>query len=348
MGRGDVIEAIEIRGFRGIVQGTLEGLFPLTLLMGKNNSGKSTCLEAFWLTLGQDFSQAVRRSIDDRGKAGPELISHIAPRASGEVLTRGTGLFAPTEVTGAAPVQDGLRISFEAGLAGLALVRRLERPLGTPWVVGSAPAEDAVTYNAGGGSRFKQCGASFVPARFVETSLATKDESESLSSVQGAGENAHKRMLERMQALDPGIREIRPRRLGFDWVVHMVYDDSALPFAVAGDGVKRFFHLACILGVLGRGVVLLEEPECYQHPGALRALARLFWSAIEAGTQIICSTHSIELFDAIAVAARAQPGRAERFGVFRMALREGSLVAARITGERAMELREEMAEDLRS
>jgi hypothetical protein len=151
MGCGDVIEGLEIHGFRGVVQGTLEGLFPLTLLMGKNNSGKSTCLEALWLTLGQDFAQAVRRSIDNRGKAGPEILSHIAPLTSGEILTRGTGLFAPTEVTGAVPVLDALCVSFEAteSDAGLRFVRRLERP---PGVVGPTPAGDTVVYRVRGGA----------------------------------------------------------------------------------------------------------------------------------------------------------------------------------------------------
>jgi predicted ATPase len=41
-----VITAIEIEGLRGIRQGALQGLAPLTVLTGPISSGKSTVLEA--------------------------------------------------------------------------------------------------------------------------------------------------------------------------------------------------------------------------------------------------------------------------------------------------------------
>ncbi|MBI4702791.1 MAG: AAA family ATPase [Deltaproteobacteria bacterium] len=52
-----MIDRLEIHGFRGIVEGVLDGLFPLTLLVGKNNSGKSTCLERILLAAAEGEPQ---------------------------------------------------------------------------------------------------------------------------------------------------------------------------------------------------------------------------------------------------------------------------------------------------
>jgi len=44
-----MITKIEIDNFRGIREGALEGLAPLSILVGANNSGKSTALESLYL-----------------------------------------------------------------------------------------------------------------------------------------------------------------------------------------------------------------------------------------------------------------------------------------------------------
>lgn len=51
-----MLESIHIRNFRGIGEGSLEGFARINLLIGPNNSGKSTLLEALYLlgTVGKD------------------------------------------------------------------------------------------------------------------------------------------------------------------------------------------------------------------------------------------------------------------------------------------------------
>lgn len=51
-----MITSITIENLRGIRQGTLEGLAPLTLLVGPNNSGKSTVLDALMIGANPDAS----------------------------------------------------------------------------------------------------------------------------------------------------------------------------------------------------------------------------------------------------------------------------------------------------
>jgi hypothetical protein len=169
---------------------------------------------------------------------------------------------------------------------------------------------------------------------------------ESLGKVDQAGEAARRALVERLRVIDPDLRDIRAVK-GETWVPHAIYENRSLPLAVVGDGMKRLFHVAAELAVMGKGLALIEEPECFQHPGALAELVRVLWSAIEGGTQIIMSTHSIELFDLLCEEAKKHDQGLERFGVFRTALREGQLRAVRVPGADAIAMRENLAEDLR-
>ena len=44
---------------------------------------------------------------------------------------------------------------------------------------------------------------------------------------------------------------------------------------------------------------MLEEPEVHEHPAAMRQSARAILAAIRRDIQIILSTHSVELIDAL-------------------------------------------------
>ena len=60
-----MIAGISSDGLRGILDGTLEGLTPLTILTGVNGSGKSTVLDALLIVESSNpedaIAQAVRR-----------------------------------------------------------------------------------------------------------------------------------------------------------------------------------------------------------------------------------------------------------------------------------------------
>ena len=43
----------------------------------------------------------------------------------------------------------------------------------------------------------------------------------------------------------------------------------------------------------------MEEPEVHMHPGAIRQCARAILAAVRRGIQIVLSTHSLELIDAL-------------------------------------------------
>ena len=61
-----MIRSLEIENFRGIQSGKLENLTPLTILVGPNSSGKSTVLDALFLSASPSAGDALVKLMDRR------------------------------------------------------------------------------------------------------------------------------------------------------------------------------------------------------------------------------------------------------------------------------------------
>ena len=59
------------------------------------------------------------------------------------------------------------------------------------------------------------------------------------------------------------------------------------------------------LGTAGRDRFLVEEPEAHQHPAVIAQAAKVLLGAARRGVQIMASTHSLELIDALVANADA-------------------------------------------
>ena len=71
-----VITRIDIENFRGVRTGGVAGLSPLSIIVGPNNSGKSTVLEAL-AALKSDNAGATLRQLLRRGGPPSDAIRHI-------------------------------------------------------------------------------------------------------------------------------------------------------------------------------------------------------------------------------------------------------------------------------
>ncbi len=145
----------------------------------------------------------------------------------------------------------------------------------------------------------------------------------------------------------PGLADLRILKVNGDFVLHTFFvTGHPVPAFLAGDGFKRFLELAAAVVNLRKGVVLLEEPESFQHPRYLRELATLLFASAREGKQVILSTHSIELIDRILQAPEAEglPYPA----VHRLSLYDGSLRATTLDHEHALRMREDLLQDLRA
>jgi AAA15 family ATPase/GTPase len=84
---------------------------------------------------------------------------------------------------------------------------------------------------------------------------------------------------------EPHVIEKNPRR--------------GYPLAYAGDGFRRMLKLAAAFARTKGGVVAIDEPEAFAHPGLYRSLAKLLKRANGDGTQTFLATHSLEFTQAV-------------------------------------------------
>lgn len=129
-------------------------------------------------------------------------------------------------------------------------------------------------------------------------------------------------------------------------IVYLVFEGHSVPVELAGDGVLSLLRLSLELASRRGGVVLLEEPEVHQHPGAIQQSARAILAAIRREIQVILTTHSLELIDSLLAEAR-DDAELDRLSVYRVHLQGGHLQSSRIAGLDVAFARAEIGDDLR-
>jgi predicted O-methyltransferase YrrM len=145
--------------------------------------------------------------------------------------------------------------------------------------------------------------------------------------------------------LIPGLDHLEVLTEGGTPVLNLVFADRAVPAILAGDGIALLLRLGFELATRAGGVVLMEEPEVHMHPGAIRQCARAILAAVRRKTQIILSTHSLELIDALL--AESSDEDLARFSLYRLQLQDGVLKSSRLPGPDIAFSRTTIEDDLR-
>jgi len=179
----------------------------------------------------------------------------------------------------------------------------------------------------------------------VEAVRATGSLEDAYTRVEQAG-----RLQDVIRALRgsmPGLTDLRILKVESDFVLHTFTEGRPpIPAFLAGDGFKRFLSIASAAGEAADGVLLLEEPESFQHPRYLRELAARLRATAARGAQVVLSTHSIELIDLL-LGEEGSPDDAWPT-VHRLRLIDGELRAVAVSASDARTLRHELVEDLRA
>jgi hypothetical protein len=146
------------------------------------------------------------------------------------------------------------------------------------------------------------------------------------------------------ELLPEGFRQVEISAPEDKPVVYLSYKDNAVPAGLQGDGVQCVLRLGLELAAAPGGVVLLEEPETAQHPRSLYESARAIAAAVKRGVQVILSTHSLELIDMLRAHLEDEP---EKLSVHRLMCKVGELVVVRYSGAEVALARDAIGDDLR-
>ncbi|HNC99536.1 MAG TPA: AAA family ATPase [Myxococcota bacterium] len=113
----------------------------------------------------------------------------------------------------------------------------------------------------------------------------------------------------------------------------LLFSDYSLPIDTQGDGARAVFRALTLLATMRDTLLILEEPECHQHPGSLgRFAAAICGLARQRSVQLMLTTHSLECVRAFFAGARAAGTEAK---LFNLELSDGVLSARSVSAEAA-------------
>jgi hypothetical protein len=331
-----VIRSVEIKGLRGIREGILTDLSPLVILVGPNGSGKSTVIEGILIGAspnpGDAIVEVIRRH--ETGGSGPSWLLWKA----GE--------------TGAAAVT----VTTSAGVSRTCQIRQNRSTPAAETLFEHTAVEHGIQV-AGGwvrGAKNKYVNHQSTPFHALQDVPGVRLVEAYPTTLQRPLHELHSKAVQigrRKEAVGiisevfPAVTNIEILTEHDEPILHLVFPDYSVPATLAGDGIQSLLRLSLELAASGGGVALLEDPEVHQHPGAIRRSARAILAAVRRQIQVVLTTHSLELIDAILAASSDDD--LDRLSLYRLQLQGSVLTSSRLPGRDIAFSRAEIEDDLR-
>ncbi len=331
-----MIRSVEIKGLRGIREGKLTDLTPLVVLVGPNGSGKSTIIEGILIgaspLAAEAILQVVRRH--EAGGSGPAWLLWRAGEREPTEVTVVTDFGKPRQcklnLERGVP-EDQTYITFrlfqQNSLFASGYLIGVKNKYHSHQPTNFTPLEDVPEIHL----------VEAYPANFQKPlhELYTK-------AVQNG---RRKEAIGIVTEVFPGVSNVEILTEHGEPILHFVFEDHSVPATLAGDGIQSLLRLSLELAASGGGVALLEEPEVHQHPGAIRQSARAILAAVRRNIQVILTTHSLELIDALL--AESKDEDLAKLSLYRLQLKDGVLQSSRLAGPDVAFARTTIEDDLR-
>ena len=337
-----MIERLTIEGYRGFEKLSMEGLGRVNLLVGKNNSGKTSVLEAVRLLASGGGIGAMADIAEDRGEALPD---------DGVRRTMRSVTFDPSHFFRGHQLVSGSHFSVVAddGALGFSVdsLRGASSQITDDGIRGSVPPEPFPVLKAEWkGSRVEnpleqihrvsheglivvQRGITNAPrtpgiVKMGEdrpTVVYVPPGSLPLATLASIWAHVFQReneddVYEAMRVVDGSIRDLnflpssRSAGGGSDGVVIKKEGLSGrVPLASLGDGVRRMLALSLALATARGGYLLVDEIDTGLHWSVLADMWKLIVTAAEQNdVQVFATTHSKDCLEALAEAVEAREG----------------------------------------
>lgn len=295
----DKLTKIRIENFRGIREGEIDGLTDVNILVGRNNSGKSTVLEAI------SISASLMYQLDPAGRDRQE---QIRTRRNESAFPAPSWWYRRDQALQPRFVlwSDGDRVEARVDETRQLRIQKSQ-------ATAAAIVARTVLFDT-------------VDARRLEfeqrwwTELATPRRDKVLIAI-----------MNEIFGFDAETASYTPEQQ-----VMLLFPKIGVRVDDQGDGARACFRVLLVMLAVKPSLLLLEEPETHQHPAALeKAALAVCKAAKEAETQLILTSHSRECVRYYLDAAKAS-GLIPT--VFHLGLSAGKLETRRIPAESTREL----------
>ena len=333
--------SIRVEGYRGIDGLILDAPGRINLIVGVNNAGKTSLLEAIYLLAHQNDERALLDAIRWRGRMDgdppPLWLVEQLPR-----VARISGRFdhVPDNITsvafevGTEPAPDvedqtsflsslAIESSYGERVQNTDVVFFEDRPrrtsfLGQHWLCRSAYTSP---FSANRPDTLARCN---------KESLEVGTKQQIIDFIR--------------ERVDPGLRNIELADRFNRFLVSHGDFDKAPDLAAFGEGVRRVFEIGLLCAGVRGGVLLVDEFENAIHTELLMDFTRLVHDlAVGLNVQVFLSTHSKEAVDAFVLNGH----RPDEIVGYALSRTNSDVKARRYDGEKLYKLHEAVDFDLR-
>lgn len=336
-----------VKKFRGLQDIVLDDLRPVNILVGINNSGKTTLLEALAVyarpfDIYEWISTAWRREIKSSRRSSVEALKWLFPQTAMTIVLEGEGSFQVKRVCAGyeemfRPIASRHRARLEdddAEEKGGKLVIEIRAV-----TVESRTFEIWDTEN-------KPYPKMTRPALPVATITPVTHRTEQLTGISELLKHKLKdEALTALRLFDERVRDIvivtqKGMRPTIE-IDHADFEKTA-PVSAFGDGMRRALMFALALPRAKHGLLLVDEIETAIHVSALQKLYNWLVQVCQKNdTQLFVTTHSLEAVDALLMAHASY----DDLAMYRLG--HPSQPVQRLDGDLVNQLRNERGLDVR-
>jgi len=325
---------ISIKNFRGIGSLEVDGLRRINLIVGRNNSGKTTFLEGLFLLGGANdprYATVLGRLRGQRYEEGhpdqvwrslfhnmdpnaiPEISGHWAQELRERVLT--IQALDVSSYTGSFELPNGggtgvAAVSPEFLFGGVRLGTSDSGGNVITMEARSDPKSGSVTLS--GARKSDVVRTTLLGARSYPDQARDAQTFSSLRKIKGDLD-----ILEALKIIEPRTQRIEVLSEITGPSIYLDIGLQALvPLAVCGEGLVRLFSITVELAALKEGVLLIDEIDNGLHYSVMPHLWQLLGQLVEKhDVQIFATTHNHEILRTALEAFRGLPGV---LGLFRI------------------------------
>jgi AAA15 family ATPase/GTPase len=327
---------LNIKHFKGIENLELKDLSNINIIVGNNNSGKTSLLEAISLLQSQDSMKTMLKHISRRDTTYPtrfELFLEIFPKEqetskSIQINSTINGLNRQLKIDGKLD-KEIFKGNLSIKLDDKKLIKK-DMIFKQSQVIRDSSSYDIIKI------------IYITPYDHFKDGLINK-------TIENIRESDKDKIISLLQMFDSNILDFKvlytdnKENPQTTYINHKRY--GFMPLFSFGDSIKKVLTLASAVISAKGGILLVDEIETAIHKNMINEVFKWFIDACEEfEVQLICTTHSLEAIDGMIIALEDE---IDILSCFRVELYEEKVYGTKFSGNKLKKIRTLLGQDVR-